>query len=287
VSIHVPRLTIVSLLVIAAAPAQQAGRPIQADGQADRLIQAVVAGHSLGNEPKGVAALEALLAGGLDVNAADSAGWTALMQACLEGRPLIVDFLVKHGADVNASQAKFGTPLMIASGLWIVRRRVENIGKRGLPEAWKARELAAPLEIATILVQAGAQVNARHLDGRTALMNAVQLGWTDLVRFLLDSGADVNLRDAEGRSVIDYVTPTRDTEIEQLLVAAGAPPRSGKSGRLICDAQLRLTEFGYLDTVVDCIEGASLREGLLSFQRAKNLEATGRLDVATIAALGL
>ncbi|MDA1314502.1 MAG: ankyrin repeat domain-containing protein [Acidobacteria bacterium] len=274
--INVRCLTILSLLATFCAPAQQA----------DRLIQAVVAGHSLGNEPKGIAALEALLAEGLDVNAADSAGWTALMQACLEGRPRIVALLVKHGADVNASQAKFGTPLMIASGLSIVRRRVENIEKRGLPESWKAQELAAPLEIATILVQAGARVSAQHHDGRTALMNAAQLGWTDLVRFLLDSGADVSLRDAEGRSAMDYVSSTRAAEIEQLLVAAGAPQRSGKSGRLVCDAQLRLADLGYSDTVVDCIEGNSLRDGLLSFQRAENLEATGRLDPATIAALG-
>ena len=73
-SMNLLRLAIFTLLVVGTAAAQQA----------DHLIQAVVAGHSLGNEPKGIAALEALLAEGLDVNAADSAGWTALMQACLK-----------------------------------------------------------------------------------------------------------------------------------------------------------------------------------------------------------
>ena len=194
---------------------------------------------------------------------------------------------MKQGADVNASQAKFGTPLMIASGVWIVRRRVENIEKRGLPESWKARQLAAPLEMATILVRAGAEVNARHADGRTALMNATRLGWTDVVRFLLDSGADVRLRDGEGRSAMDYVSPTRAAEIERLLMAADTPPRSGKSGRVVCDAQLRLADLGLIKTVVDCIPGNGLRKGLLAFQEAENLETTGRLDTQTVAALGL
>ena len=86
---------------------------------------------------------------------------------------------------------------------------------------------------------------------------------------------------------MDYVSPTRSAEIEKLLAAAGTPPRSGKSGRLVCDAQLRLADLGHINTVADCIAGSGLRKGLLSFQRAKNLETTGRLDTDTIAALGL
>ncbi len=271
------RLAFVALLLVAPAAAQQA----------ERLIEAVAVGHSLGNEPKGIAALEALLADGLDVNAADSVGWTALMGACLEGRARIVDFLVKRGADVNASQPKFGTPLMIASGVWIVRRRVENIEKRGLPESRKAQQLAAPLEMARTLVEAGALVNAQHQDGRTALMNAVMMGWTDVVQFLLAEGADVRLRDIQDRSVIDYVSAVRSPEIEGFLAAAGAPPRSGDSGRLVCDAQLRLAELRHSRGIADCVAGDSLRKGLLSFQQAEKLEATGRLDEPTIAALAL
>jgi ankyrin repeat protein len=271
------RITLFTVLAIAPAAAQQA----------ERLIEAVAAGHSLGNEPKGIAALEALLSDGLDVNAADSVGWTALMDACLEGRPRIVDFLVKRGADVNLSQVKFGTPLMIASGVWIVRRRVENIEKRGLPESRKAQQLAAPLAMVRTLVEAGALVNARRSDGRTALMNAAMMGWTDVVRFLLANGADVRLRDTQDRSAIDYVSPLRSPEIEKFLAAAGAPPRSGKSGRLVCDAQLRLAELGHSRGIADCIAGDSLRKGLLSFQQAEKLEATGRLDEPTIAALAL
>lgn len=266
-----------TLLVVGAATAQQA----------ERLVQAVAAAHSIGNEPKGIAALEALLAEGLDVNAADSARWTALMEACLEGRPGIVDFLVARGADVNASQPKFGTPLMIASGVWIVRRRIENIEARGLPESWKDGQLAAPLGMARTLIEAGARVNVQRSDGRTALMNAAMIGWTDVVQLLLASDADVRLLDTEGRSAMDYVSTTRSAEIEKLLAAAGTPPRSGKSGRLICDAQLRLAELGHSSGIADCVAGDSLRKGLLSFQQAKNIGATGQLDRDAITALGL
>ena len=44
------------------------------------------------------------------------------------------------------------------------------------------------------LLDAGADVDAKHNNGRTSLINAVVGGYTDTAQALLDAGADVNAR---------------------------------------------------------------------------------------------
>ena len=50
-------------------------------------------------------------------------------------------------------------------------------------------------EIAQMLIDAGADVNAKDADGSTVLMHAVSGGERETVKLLLDAGADVNARD--------------------------------------------------------------------------------------------
>jgi len=82
-------------------------------------------------------------------------------------------------------------------------------------------------------------------DGRTPLMTAALMGRTNDVKSLLAAGADVKARDKEQRLAIDYASPRQHPEIMELLRKAGSPPPTGHSGRLLCDAQARLTELGY------------------------------------------
>ena len=59
-------------------------------------------------------AIEALIARGIDINARDAHGQTALMNAARDGQPEVVQLLVAHGADLN-HRAKFNlTALMLA-----------------------------------------------------------------------------------------------------------------------------------------------------------------------------
>ena len=76
--------------------------------------------------------LEFLLAHGADVNAANKAGHTALMRAMPD--PAKVKLLVKHGADVNAS-AGGTTPLLIAAGI----RSAEGRADPGEPDRKRHR----------------------------------------------------------------------------------------------------------------------------------------------------
>ena len=52
-------------------------------------------------------------------------------------------------------------------------------------------------EIARFLIEKNADVNAKTIDGQTALMIAAENGHRD-VRFLIEKGADINAQDKRG-----------------------------------------------------------------------------------------
>lgn len=56
--------------------------------------------------------------------------------------------------------------------------------------------------ICKALIDAGADVNAKDDNGRTALMRAALLGQDRCVDLLLDAGADINAQDEVGRSAL-------------------------------------------------------------------------------------
>jgi hypothetical protein len=86
-------------------------------------------------------------------------------------------------------------------------QRVLSALKRGVdPDAIDARGWTAlihaamgnQIEIANLLIEAGANVNARTPDGSTPLMAAAVMGHASMARILLDDGADPTLRNQNG-----------------------------------------------------------------------------------------
>ena len=80
---------------------------------------------------------------------------------------------------------------------------------RGAPVEWAepgscerplhAASRAASSGAASLLLEHGAEVNARDARGRAPLHHAVAAGSAEMVRYLLHHGAEAELRDAEGR----------------------------------------------------------------------------------------
>ena len=76
-------------------------------------------------------------------------------------------------------------------------------------------------QIAQALLDHGADINAKHREGKTALMRKSFGGELAAVKFLLDHGADVNARDDDGRTaIIGY--HKGNLQVMQLLLDHGA-----------------------------------------------------------------
>ncbi len=175
-----------------------------------------------------VAALQALVDGGADVNAAQGDGMTALHWAARTGTADVVRFLLEAGAQVTA-ETRLGsyTPLHMASEAGhgaLVSLLLERGSDPNQPTASGG---ATPLHLAAgvgnvdgvaALVEHGATVDAREAArGQTPLMFAAAAGRTEVVRRLLASGADatvttgvidvpaITLANQEARQVRDSV----------------------------------------------------------------------------------
>ena len=66
----------------------------------------------------------------------------------------------------------------------------------------------ADRNIASLLIKAGADVNAPSADGRTPLHWAAFRGNKEFMEFLLESGADVHVEDSKGLTALDLVITT-------------------------------------------------------------------------------
>ena len=81
----------------------------------------------------------------------------------------------------------------------VVNGRAAN-GDGGNTALWFAAQGPPPagLEVARVLIKAGAEINRKCEHGRTALQMAAAWGHLDMVQLLIDNGANPNICDDEG-----------------------------------------------------------------------------------------
>jgi L-ascorbate metabolism protein UlaG (beta-lactamase superfamily) len=77
------------------------------------------------------------------------------------------------------------------------------------------------VEIAKILIDKGAQVDALDPEGSTPLHLAVKKGRTEMARFLLERGADPRAEDGRGLSPVDLTGEYGYPEVADILLKAG------------------------------------------------------------------
>ena len=77
-------------------------------------------------------------------------------------------------------------------------------------------------EVISVLLEAGADVNAKGGGGMTALMLAVEKTNPEVVTMLLEAGADVNARNHGTRTPLMLAVGTTNLEVISILLRAGA-----------------------------------------------------------------
>ncbi|MFH1393798.1 MAG: ankyrin repeat domain-containing protein [Candidatus Micrarchaeota archaeon] len=137
-------------------------------------------------------------------------------------------------------------------------------------------------EIAKMLIDAGADVNAQSGSGNTALSEACCFGHIDAVKLLLDAGADVNLAGNAGSTPLMMASHGtiseghESTEIVQMLLEAGADVNAECTLNIECKTALMgAARAGETDIVRLLLEhGADLgvknSEGMSAFDLAKD-----------------
>ena len=110
-------------------------------------------------------------------------------------------------------------------------------GRTALMDAvWQEDE-----EIVQLLLDKGADINAKDKWSGTALMDAVWQGNEKMVRNLIDGGADVDAKDKDGRTALMGAVLQEDEEIVRILLDKGADVNTKDkwSGTALMDAVLQ------------------------------------------------
>ena len=173
-----------------------------------------------------------LLNAGVDVNARDNHGWTALIAAASIHHLGLAEVLVEFGANLNAEDDRGETALFTAAGLYcgdaFVKLLVENGAnvhakeRNGRTALHMAAIMGEPA-IAKLLLENGAAVNAKNSHGLTALHEAVRGGELEMVKLLLGEGADVKVKANGGATALHCaVGRHHHLAIMKLLLEKGA-----------------------------------------------------------------
>ena len=170
---------------------------------------------------------------GADVNKKEpKASKTPLIFAVQKNKgPEVVSILLKAGADVNAKTERPDIVEFASQetqdnrGIGAGIGMLQNEGKTVLMFAVDKKN--PDPKVITLLLEAGADVNAKDKRQRTALMEAAKENATpEIITMLLKAGADIHHKDKRGRNIlIISVRKNKSPQVISTLLEAGADPK--------------------------------------------------------------
>lgn len=149
-----------------------------------------------------------------------------LHHCCWRNLPEQLLILLNSGFPVNSIDAYSRTPLYVSAnlsnkalvGLLLEFRADPNIGRLPSDEVpLLAACVKGDLEIATLLIEGGADVNYPSREGFTPLMGAVVSGDLELVMYLVKRGSELSAIDGLGTSVLEFAIEAKSRDIEVYL----------------------------------------------------------------------
>jgi len=152
--------------------------------------------------------LKALLDSGLDVNATDRHGRTALHLAAILGQTELARYLLSRGADINARNIPGHTPLMLAVGSYDFK--LPGGGYAPLGDFWSAPPCG----------EGGGSRPAMY-ETSWPTWYSIAEDRRPLILALLSAGADLTAADRQGLTAFDHAAAGGLTGFERLLRVPG------------------------------------------------------------------
>ena len=212
--------------------------------------------------------LQELIDHGVDVNATDTEGQTALMVACLKGNENAIVVLLNAGADPDIPDVTGHKCLQNASfggcGKDIMLAILEHGANVNDTDKWNRTALMAACDkrnadAVHVLLNAGADPNISSNfegnEGYTCLMFAVGTGCRkEIVQALVDNGANVNATDKKGQTALMYACSTGNANAISIILNAGADPNIANAGGATCLYNAFLEGYCSKDTLQELID---------------------------------
>src|SRR5712691_7826593 len=144
----------------------------------------------------------------------------AIFAAAIQGDTVAIETLLAANRPLVSAVSSDGwTPLHLAAHFGKQDARSTNAMQNTPLHAAAAGRAA---EVATLLLDHGASVNARQNGGWTPLHAAAQNGDIELARTLVEAGADVNARAENRQSPLDLALTRGKQAMAEWLEAQGA-----------------------------------------------------------------
>lgn len=196
----------------------------------------LIADYLLAAQQGELAKLKSCLRQGVDINAVNRQGQTAITLASLNKKYDCVATLIDAGADINKQDHTCLNPFLICylnNDLTLLRlilparpdlNRLTRFGGVGLTPACEKGHLDIVQEL---LHRTAINLNHTNFVGWTPLLEAIVLndgGETQqaIVALLLEHGASPHMTDKYGKTPLELAREKGFEEIAQLLIAAGA-----------------------------------------------------------------
>ncbi|MBD2744760.1 ankyrin repeat domain-containing protein [Coleofasciculus sp. FACHB-1120] len=207
-----------------------------------------------------IEAVKAAIEKGIEIDAIGSNGQTALMYAANYVHIPVVQILIDAGAELDILSEEDG----LGEGKTALMHVAESFfatGKRA--------------EVVKMLVEAGANINLKGKDGRTALMWAALPGYADATQALIEAGADLDARDDEGNTAMMLAEARRHPKIVRLLKQAGALEEGMNEIALI-----QAVDDGNVEQVRALIQvGANVNHRIIDSTALCNAAAQGHYEI--------
>ena len=188
--------------------------------------------------------LQSIIERGMDVNALNNRGETALLCACRSAQNESIKLLLEMGADPNIRDAEGCTSLQVAVYGCCTNETLQNIivHKAHLNDQNFGGETALWLACfygqqgsVKFLLEAGSYPNLANNDGDTSLHAAVLGGCSKrIIQSIIDHGADVNTTNKRKQTALLLACKKKKVNVIKALLACGAEPKTASDDGDTC-----------------------------------------------------